>query len=417
MRRRRIIIILTNATLGALVLAPAASAAVVAGGDGTQNTAAPPGSTYWNNLGFSGFGSGVYLGNGWVLTAGHVHGGVSGSFPFTVPKLDNGSDVTFNATPGAFVSLQATPGGPYADLLVYRLNDDPWLQLMSPVRFGATPQVGTAITMTGSGYNRQPTLHSWHLTDPTKPDKTLWTDVTGLPNENTAQAHGYLYDTNSRTPKRWGTNVTVAFEGGGATDLYELKDASGNITQQTRIFGANFDPINGEAQVVNFDSGGGVFAGNRLVGINLLKGDFSYPDANNPDNLGQPANTAVFGNASYFANVFTYVDEIASITRVHPGLDGDANLDGVVDLADFQAFYAHLHTGTGWTQGDFDLDGQVTFTDYQVLQRNWGKSDTGTAPAPTPLPAFSDVPEPGGLLGIGLGGAALLARRRQRRRD
>src|SRR4051812_23813590 len=98
--RRRIIISLTKATL-AVAFAPAAFAAVVAGGDGTQNTGAPPGSTYWNNLGYSGFGSGVYLGNGWVLTAGHVHGGVTSSFPFTVPKLDSGTDVTFTATPNA----------------------------------------------------------------------------------------------------------------------------------------------------------------------------------------------------------------------------------------------------------------------------------------------------------------------------
>lgn len=402
--------------LPALAGAPMAFGALVALGDGTQNQDAPAGSTYWNNLGTMGGGSGVYLGNGWVLTAGHVHGGVDRALSFTIPKLNGGADANFMSTPGVFVPLRTTAGGPLADLLVFKLDDSPLLQGITPIRFGATPQVGAGITMTGSGFNRQVAEHFWRLVDPTKPDRTLWTDVTGLPTQGTAQARGYLYDTTSRTPKRWGTNVTVGFDGGGATDLYEIKDTNGNITQQTRIFGATFDRIANEAQVVNFDSGGGVFAGNRLVGINLLKGDFSYPDANNPNNLGQPANTAVFGNASYFADVFTYVDQIASITQVHPSLDGDANLDGVVDNADFQVFYAHLHTGTGWTQGDFDLDGQVTFSDYQVLQRNWGKSDGVTAPAPTPVPTFTEVPEPGGFLGIGLGGAALMARRRIHRR-
>jgi len=413
-RHRRFILNLARIGLPALLGGTCAFGAVVVGGDGTQNTEAPAGSTYWNNLGYSGFGSGVYLGNGWVLTAAHVHGDVSNAFPFTVPKLDNGNDVTFNATPGAFVRMHS-PAGYLSDITVYRLDNSPLLQRMSPIRFGASPQIGTNITMTGSGYNRLPALHYWRLNDPTNPDRTAWQDVTGLPNQGTAQARGYVIDTSSRTPNRWGTNVTVGFEGGGATDVYEPKDASGNILGQTRIFGANFDPITNEGQVVNFDSGGGVFAGNRLVGMNLLKGDYSYPDANNPDNLGQPANTAVFGNASYFVDVFSYVDQIASITKLHPGLDGDANLDGVVDNADFQAFYSHLHTGTGWTQGDFDLDGQVTFSDYQVLQRNWGKSDGVTAPAPTPLPAFTDVPEPGGLVGLGLGGVAVLARRRRQR--
>jgi hypothetical protein len=87
----------------------------------------------------------------------------------------------------------------------------------------------------------------------------------------------------------------------------------------------------------------------------------------------------------------------------------------VVNLADFHSFYANYGTGTGWTQGDFDLDGQVTFTDYQILQRNWGKSDGVSSPAAAPLPAFAEVPEPGALALIGLGGAWALSRRGRRR--
>jgi hypothetical protein len=408
---------LGEVALAALIGAPVASGALVAGGDGTQNTSAPPGSTYWNNLGYIGTGgSGVYLGNGWALTAAHVQGGVDTAYAFTVPKLDNGNDVDFMSTPGMFTRLRTTAGGLYADVTVFHLDDNPLLQRISPVRFGATPQVGTGITITGSGFNRQPAQHYWLLDDPANPETTRWVDVTGAPNQNTGQASGYLYDTSSRTPKRWGTNSTVAIEGGSPTYLYEPKDKQGNVVGQTRIFGANFDPIAGEAQVVNMDSGGGVFAGNRLVGINLLKGDFSFDGESNPNNLGQPANTAVFGNSSYFADLYTYVDQIASITKVHPGLDGDANLDGVVDTADFRSFYAHVGTGTGWTQGDFDLDGQVTFTDYQILQRNWGKSDGVTSPAVAPLPAFAEVPEPGALMLLGLGGAGALRRRGRRRR-
>jgi hypothetical protein len=397
--------------------APVASAVIVAGGDGTQNTTAPAGMTNWLNIGYLPFGSdtggsGVYLGNGWVLTAGHAHGGRPNSIPFVIPNLDNGQDVTFTSQAGVWNSLHL-PDGSTSDLIVFKLNDDPRLQSLPAVRFGTTPQVGTTITAVGSGWNRLPDLHRWQLDNPNDPENAKWTDVTGLP--RTAQASGYLYDP-THFAKRWGTNATVAMTGGAPTEDVASTDANGNVLAVTRMFATVFHNTPGQAQLVNGDSGGGVFVNNRLVGINLLKADFSH-EGSNPDGLGQPANTAVFGNASYYGDVFTYVDQIASITGVHPGLDGDANLDGVVDYADFKLLYDHLNTATGWTTGDFNLDGRVNFSDYQILERNYGKSDgtvSGAAGADlTPLPGVAGVPEPAGVALVGVA-AMTLGRRRKR---
>jgi hypothetical protein len=407
--RHRYLVLLRFSPWAALLAAPAASGVIVAGGDGTQNTTAPAGLSNWLNVGYlpagnDTGGSGVYIGNGWVLTAGHVQGGNSTSLPFVLPALDNGQNANFLSQPGVWSALHL-PSGALSDLTVFKLNDDSRLASLPVVRFGTTPQVGTGITAVGAGWNRLPGPHRWQLDLPSDPVNAKWTDVTGLP--RTAQASGYLYDPSHFT-KRWGTNATVALTGGAPTEDVQ----SGQTV--TRMFATVFDTTpTSEMQLVNGDSGGGVFVNNRLVGINLLKADFSHGDPN-PDGLGQPANTAVFGNASYYGDVFTYVDQIASITQVHPGLDGDANLDGVVDYADFKLLYDHLNTAAGWTAGDFNLDGRVNFTDYQMLERNYGKSDGTAAGADlTPLPGVSEVPEPGGIVALGLAVVGLLRRRRR----
>jgi hypothetical protein len=103
---------------------------------------------------------------------------------------------------------------------------------------------------------------------------------------------------------------------------------------------------------------------------------------------------------------------------------GDANANGVVNFADYQA----LERGFGrpdatWASGDFNEDGIVSFADFKILYDNMGLRADGTY-APTAAadraalavlaPAFGgQVPEPGGislLLGMGL----MVAARRRR---
>ena len=51
----------------------------------------------------------------------------------------------------------------------------------------------------------------------------------------------------------------------------------------------------------------------------------------------------------------------------NPYLLGDANLDGVVDVRDFNLWNANEFTGTGaWCQGDFNADGVVDISDFNI---------------------------------------------------
>jgi hypothetical protein len=390
-----------------------AGGAIVAGADQTKHGASPGGGfAYWNNLGHfpSGAttgGSGVYLGDGWVLTASHVQGGNDSGYTFAIPKLDNGADAVFHPVTASQRRLHH-PGAGWADLSVFRLQDDARLANLPKVQFGQTPAVGTDVKVVGSGYNRAPALRTWQLADPSNPDNTTWTEKTGQPNPglpNTLR-RGYSWDT-SGFAKRWGDNTTVTMPGGESS--FAFTNPYNNTT--TYLFGALFDQVDGDSQVAPGDSGGGVFVGNRLVGLNLLLGDDSNGDGR--PHLGQRPGTAVFGNVSFYAGLGTYVDELAAITGLHPSIDGDANLDGVVDESDLRLLNNNLNTGTKWSQGDFNLDGIVNFGDFQILERSFG--DVSTFPVSAEGAAPVGVPEPGGVAGVVVGAGALLARRRRRR--
>jgi len=112
-------------------------------------------------------------------------------------------------------------------------------------------------------------------------------------------------------------------------------------------------------------------------------------------------------------------------------LEGDANLDGKVDITDFNIFAPAfgLPTTLGWEAGDFNYSGTVDIGDFNLFAGNFGLSDNGTAisiPAAdiAALNAFeaangltlTSVPEPATLGLLTFGAIGLLARRRRQGR-
>jgi hypothetical protein len=108
--------------------------------------------------------------------------------------------------------------------------------------------------------------------------------------------------------------------------------------------------------------------------------------------------------------------------------EGDANLDGAVDMADLGNLASHWQSGGFWADGDFDYDGIVNVSDLGLLATNW-QAGVGALLTPTDghpwalaealssfgLPGVS-VPEP---LAIGSAiswGLFLTRNRRSRRR-
>ncbi len=240
---------------------------------GTAGEPTDPGFDYVGRVNGS---TGVYLGNGWVLTANHVG---AGTF-----FLD-GSSYAFNGVDSHQI------GG--ADLRLFRLSSDPGLPLLKIAT--SNPSIGDEVVMIGSG--RSPTSAStttWFVdTDP-----ATWVWSTSDFPEADAVAAGYV--TGAPGTKRWGTNLV---EGIGTISYSGYTGMS--------AFSTDFDQTGGtafEAHAVTNDSGSGVFIQNgsdwELAGTIVVVTTF-------PGQPGGAAN-AIFGNLTYAVNLAAYATEINS---------------------------------------------------------------------------------------------------------
>ena len=82
---------------------------------------------------------------------------------------------------------------------------------------------------------------------------------------------------------------------------------------------------------------------------------------------------------------------------------GDADGNGIVDAADYIRLKQYFGQSTAnGTNGDFNGDGMVNWTDLQTLMAEFGTRSLGGAPA---------APEPGSVMLLMFGAAALLRRR------
>ena len=93
---------------------------------------------------------------------------------------------------------------------------------------------------------------------------------------------------------------------------------------------------------------------------------------------------------------------------------GDATLDGVVNLDDFNQLASNFGTGDTWHEGDFNYDGMTNLNDFNLMAANFGLgAASGAGPSPADWAALAAAaPEPGG---AALALASLIAFRHRRR--
>jgi MYXO-CTERM domain-containing protein len=94
-------------------------------------------------------------------------------------------------------------------------------------------------------------------------------------------------------------------------------------------------------------------------------------------------------------------DERAGVAFLYNLMQGDADLDGDVDFADFGILASSYNQYGGWTDGNFNNVGTVDLDDFGALATNYGNS----------VGAAYELPEPAAISLLALGGAVLRRRR------
>ncbi len=261
-----------------MLQASPAGAVLIASGDGSGNTSPPADDPGFANVAIVNGLSGVYIGNGWILSAYHVGVG-------TV-ELDGSS---YEVVPLSRTRLVGSDPNP-PDLQLLRIVGDPGLPVTAIAT--TTPPIGSEVVLIGRGKGRgSPVTWSTHS--------------------------GWNWDFPFTI--RWGTN--------------KVSD-TGVVSLDTHGFTMDFDTLGSapstshESQVAIGDSGGAVYW--KSGGIWWLAGTLylAYGYEN------QPSQTSLYGNMSGAADLSVYRDEILSIVAV-PACDNglDDDLDGLIDSA------------------------------------------------------------------------------------
>lgn len=255
---------------------------------GLTNTTAPADDPGWSSVGTFGVGNATYLGSRWMLTAYHVYVPFSGVSPTSVDF--NGT--SYPVVPNSGVRLTNADSSP-ADLCLVQIASDPGV----PAVIVATsrPASNSSLVMIGAGREQIDGLIRWDAN---------WNVV---PTGGTYSG----FDTAGTRVKRWGTNTIERATSGGPNNDEVISLGFGNVS----CFFTDFDNLTGDtsqAQVVTYDSGGAAFYKNgtewQLAGTLIAQGTFN----------GQPANTAVFGNISYAADLSIYAPQIAIVIPEPP---------------------------------------------------------------------------------------------------
>jgi hypothetical protein len=156
------------------------------------------------------------------------------------------------------------------------------------------------------------------------------------------------------------------------------------------------------------------YNGGSWNGVNGIRS--SYAAANAGCAVGFAEATAIFGAfpATFRGESVDNTSVIVATVRT-----GDANLDGKIDLADFNRLASNFGgvSGKVWSQGDFNYDGMTNLADFNLIAGNFGLSAGADGIVdPQDWAALSAaVPEPTALPLLLLTGMSALAGMRQRR--
>jgi hypothetical protein len=139
----------------------------------------------------------------------------------------------------------------------------------------------------------------------------------------------------------------------------------------------------GNEEVLNYHGA----VGSKLVGLDSVSRNEDYEDVDF-STFGRPN----LFNAGGVENALTGVQDFSAVwSWLDSIVEGDANLDGLVDLIDLSTLassFGASGSGIQWVNGDFNGDDAVDLVDLSLLATNFGSG--------------ASVPEPAGAAVLGL---------------
>jgi len=268
-----------------MVLGGASHAAIIAGGDAGHLTA-PVADPGWNRVGRVGTnGSGIYLGNGWVLTANHV----SDKTTFLVD-----GDTTYNVMAGSenTYRMRNTTDTADIDLYMFRVSvpGGSGLEGLGTMPIATSlPGNGTVGTHIGTGEGQTSASATTYYVDV---DPATWVWDTEPFAEADATVGGYSWAGDASRDTRWNQQVM-------SNNDFDFSGMEG--------FRTNFEAVDEFGMVADNDSGSPMFFNNggtwELSGIAISVTGYS----------GQPSRTSMYGNDSVYADISAYRDQIVVV--------------------------------------------------------------------------------------------------------
>lgn len=323
---------------GALLFSSSAAPALIIYGtgpndvDNTLNTTAPANGAPWYNV--VRFGpnnaSGVYLGNGYVLTANHVN---------LVGALDiNG--VSYVVDPN-FAALQVTEAPDVVDMKLVKILGTPPLPVVQnlPLNFSSTADLNLNCTIIGWGVGKGTVIAN----------------------------KGWNWGGDATRAQRWGTNKTGLAAVSAAYSGYSYEALE---TSFKRSLGSD------TSQITLGDSGGGLFQ--QFAGVWKLSGittsllqylaNAAQYDGLAPIPVGDQPDEANYVRLQKYAHLLRYENwantKLGSPTA---SMTADADGDGTCNLHEY-AFYTNPNSAASNSRPQVGTEsGFVTLTYTQLL--------------------------------------------------
>lgn len=284
-----------------------AHAVVVNGGDGTQNTLSSPPAALVNqfkSVGAIGGATGVYLGNGYVLTVSHTSpGSPFGAGDIFFPSLGQTLPAARDENGVVIPAQRLLTNGVEGDLSIYRLGTFPSAAALPGVTISSVaPAAAAALTLVGNGQNREANQSYYNVTNIGSANQTF----TETPTAAGSNSSGYKFT--SGQALRFGTNIVEADAdtstiGTQARVTAEFVSGTGPVT----AFRLVFNDLPNEAALSEGDSGGSAFnVAGELVGLLEARTIF----------VGQPTATVIYGNSAFVTDLTVYKSQIDAIVGV-----------------------------------------------------------------------------------------------------